>query len=230
MLFIIINLYYNLSIFIFFYKKSFNFTPPTRFCFNCYFNFYDILSRYWECYWDYVIIFLRSIDKFLSYVLNSQINCIFGKSSFSFSILLFSFQYFKWSTLVNFLMLQLKASEPRWVNSILNIIGVNSLRFGGLKCEQDYILNLIFFRNMININTKYFILQNNAKGMLAYLIYMCVNLIVGIILIIVILAMASSDFATVAVVFTSCSISVLINTYFIYVVNTYRKMVSFQVK
>ena len=79
------------------------------------------------------------------------------------------------------------------------------------------------------LDMKYLPLQNNPKGMLAYLIYMCVNFVVGIILIIVILAMASSSFATVALVFASTSIGLLLSAYFIYVVNTYRMMVSFYV-
>ena len=29
--------------------------------------------------------------------------------------------------------MKLKASKPKWVNSVLNIIGVNSLRLGGLQ-------------------------------------------------------------------------------------------------
>ena len=41
--------------------------------------------------------------------------------------------------ILKFDVLKLEASEPKWVNPILNIIGVNSLRIGGLQIKMSYI-------------------------------------------------------------------------------------------
>ena len=41
-----------------------------------------------------------------------------------------------------------EASEPKWVNPVLNIIGVNSLRLGGLQIN----LSFTFYRFLKNFN------------------------------------------------------------------------------
>ena len=46
----------------------------------------------------------------------------------------------------------MEPSKPRWVPSILNIIGVNSLRLGGLQIKKQqndnlYVDNAIFSQN-----------------------------------------------------------------------------------
>ena len=49
--------------------------------------------------------------------------------------------------------LHIKASEPKWVNLILDINGVNSLRLGGLHMQSLYInsINIIFSPKVIGI-------------------------------------------------------------------------------
>ena len=39
---------------------------------------------------------------------------------------------------LNLMYFDMEASEPNWVNSILNIIGVNSLKLGGLHVIEVY--------------------------------------------------------------------------------------------
>ena len=43
----------------------------------------------------------------------------------------------------------MEASEPKWVNPVLNIIGVNSLRLGGLQLSSITEENWAFFCNKI---------------------------------------------------------------------------------
>ena len=67
-----------------------------------------------------------------------------------------------------------QASDPKWVNSISDIVGVNSLRLGGLQklmrlnkckwCYNSYSLHIsymIWDLNCININIK-FLYENNC--------------------------------------------------------------------
>ena len=47
---------------------------------------------------------------------------------------------------------QLEASEPKWVNSVLKIIGVNSLRLEGIQLiDYDVMLNYLKINNCSNV-------------------------------------------------------------------------------
>ena len=47
---------------------------------------------------------------------------------------------------------QLGASEPKWVNSVLKIIGVNSLRLEGIQLiDYDVMLNYLKINNCSNV-------------------------------------------------------------------------------
>ena len=52
-----------------------------------------------------------------------------------------------WFTLQIFMILHwaLEASEPKWVNPKLNIIGVNSLRLGGFQLEVNYMILFLHY-------------------------------------------------------------------------------------
>ena len=39
---------------------------------------------------------------------------------------------------------KLEASEPKWINSVLDIIGVNSFRLGDLQINLDLIISLLY--------------------------------------------------------------------------------------
>ena len=65
---------------------------------------------------------------------------ILDLSSYYYDLYRELFFYYIRITIVN--LIYLKASKPKWVNTILNIIGVNSLRLWGLHLILSAILTL----------------------------------------------------------------------------------------
>ena len=61
----------------------------------------------------------------------------------------------------------MEASEPKWVNPVLNIIGVNSIRLGGLQISVS---NIVIHMNL-NIN----ILEFNCEVSISIKFYATIN-------------------------------------------------------